>query len=117
MPDAEKDAPESSWNYRVTRTRVDGEYVFEIREVYYTHGQPHSWSRDPIAPYGESWHELGEDLVKMQRAISMPVFDLTGDKPRDMSLKEMVRTRTEKPWEPPTDPGSDPVIRGPGPIA
>ena len=74
----------------MTRTKVAGEYVFEIREVYYTDGQPHSWSRDPIAPYGESWHELGDDLMKMQRALSMPVLDLAGGKPREMTLEEMV---------------------------
>lgn len=86
-------APESSWNYRVTRTKVDGEDVYEIREVYYTYGQPHSWSRDPIAPHGESWHELAEDIVKMQRAVAMPVLDLIGDKPRDMTSKERARSR------------------------
>lgn len=93
MPSVEGGVPETSWNYRVTRTKIDGEYVFEIREVYYTHGQPHSWSRDPIAPHGESWHELAEDLVKMQSAVSVPVLDLTGDKPRDMTIAEMVRSR------------------------
>lgn len=98
IPPGQDDAvPKSSWNYRVTRTKVDGEYVFEIREVYYTYDQPHSWSSDPIAPYGESWHELAEDLVKMQRAVSQPVLDLTGDKPRDMTLKEMVRSRVIPP--------------------
>lgn len=97
MPNAENGTPESSWNYRVTRTKVDGEYVFAVREVYYTYGQPHSWSRDPIAPHGESWHELAEDLVKMDRAVSQPVLDLTGDKPRDMTLREMVRTRVTSP--------------------
>lgn len=86
---------ETSWNYRVTRTKEDGEFVFAVREVYYTHDQPHSWSEDPIAPHGESWHELAEDIVKMQRAVALPVFDLTGDKPRDMSIKEQVRTRVK----------------------
>lgn len=75
--------PESGWNYRVTRTKVHGEYVFEIREVYYTNGQPHSWSCDAIAPYGESHYELAGDLAKMQRAVSEPILDLTGDKPRE----------------------------------
>lgn len=95
---ADKDAaPASSWNYRVTRTKVDGEDVYEIREVYYTYGQPHSWSRDPIAPHGESWHELAEDIVKMQTAVSRPALDLTGEKPRDMSIKEQVRSRITPP--------------------
>ncbi len=101
---AEKDvAPASSWNYRVTRIKVDGEDVYEIREVYYTHGQPHSWSADPIAPHGESWHELAEDIVKMQSAVSRPALDLTGEKPRDMTVTEMVRSRVTSPAETKSD--------------
>ncbi len=91
------DAPESHWNYRVTRTLVDGQYVFEIREVYYTNGEPHSWSADPSAPSGETWHELVEDTVKMDRAVSLPCLDLTGDKPRALTIKEALRERVDPP--------------------
>lgn len=77
-----------TWNYRVTRTRVPdgcvggGEDMYEIREVYYDDDKAIvSWSQDPIAPFGESWREVAEDLVRMQRAVVLPVVDLTGEKP------------------------------------
>lgn len=90
-----------SWNYRVTRTHVttpDGpQNVYEIREAYYDeNGQVTSWSENPIAPYGETWHELAEDLVKMQRAISMAIIDLTGEKPIEVSLREVDTTSLAK---------------------
>lgn len=88
----------STWNYRVTMTRGVDEDVYQIREVYYDDdGQPSSWSTDPITPLGESWQELAEDLVKMQRAVSVPALDLTGEKPREMTLKEMVASGHRRP--------------------
>lgn len=89
--------PESHWNYRVTRTVVDDEYVFEIREVYYDHGEPNAWTEEAIAPHGDSWHELADDLVKMQRAVSLPVLDLTGEKPREMTASERAQSRLTWP--------------------
>lgn len=89
--------PASHWNYRVVRTKEGDEYVFDVREFYYENGQIAAWSRDPIAPGGESWHELADDLVKMQRAVSEPIIDLTGDKPREMSGKERAHSRVNPP--------------------
>ena len=86
--------PESYWNYRVCRTRNEvGDFVYDVREVHYTYGQPHSWSAEAQAPMGADWHEVSEDIIKMMRASSEAVLDLTGEKPRDMTLKEMVRSR------------------------
>lgn len=82
----------TTWNYRVTVTREpDGlggtEEVFAIREVYYNEaGRPISWSEQAIAPVGDSWKSVADDLAKMGRAVGIPVLDLTGERPVDRPL-------------------------------
>jgi len=69
-----------SWNYRVTRERVehDGEvsHLYEIREVYSdANGQPQSISTCSIAPMGESIAELSRDLDRMREALDRPIVE------------------------------------------
>ena len=79
------------WNYRVVRdVRVDpdGEEVatYDIHEVYYhDDGTIRGWSKDPIAPHGESWAECGDDHARMGRALTLPVVDVSTGEPREMT--------------------------------
>jgi hypothetical protein len=72
-----------SWNHRITRRRVppDGEHLYEIREVYYDGaGKAMSWTEHPIAPSGETWQELFDELSKMSRVVTHPILDIdTGE--------------------------------------
>lgn len=86
-----------SWNYRVTKTLVpmgdrevyENHEIFEIREVFYKDdGSIRAWSRDAVKPFGESLAELRDDLVKFDRAIQMPIIDLSGPEPVEIPLGE-----------------------------
>ena len=68
-----------SWNYRVIRQKhfVNGrfEYSYAIREVYYNEDES-IWaiSAEPMAPGGETFMELDEDLKHMREALSLPLL-------------------------------------------
>lgn len=72
----------TTWRYCITRERVDDETeAFAIREVYTHPDGGLSWSADPIAPHGETWWEIADDVVRMAGAISGRMLDLTLDPP------------------------------------
>lgn len=49
-----------SWNYRVIRAQ-DG--TLAIHEVYYDEaGKPRAYTEDPVAPMGETYWELLQDM-------------------------------------------------------
>ena len=69
----------SHWNHRVTKATIDGETVYEIREVYYdlpTTSDGIGWTQDASAPYGETLDELRQDLERMLAALDKPVIDI-----------------------------------------
>jgi hypothetical protein len=73
------------WNNRVVRTTVDDTEKYEIHEVYYdANDKIEAWTRDAVAPYGETLEELREDILHMLRAVdNAPVLnaeDLPGGK-------------------------------------
>lgn len=68
----------TTWNYRICReTLGDGSPHMSIREVFYDKdGKVEGWSADPIAPAGETWMEISDELAKMSAAIGHPALDL-----------------------------------------
>ena len=44
----------SHWNYRRTVQLVDGEELWDIRELYYHDGAVTMWTSDPASPHGET---------------------------------------------------------------
>lgn len=72
----------TTWRYCITREHVDdGSDAYAVREVYTHPDEGLSWSTDPIAPHGETWWEIADDIAKMSRAVSGRVLDLTLDPP------------------------------------
>lgn len=70
-----------SWNYRVTRERVEAEegttYEYAIREVYYrADGSVKAWSVEPVTARGDSWRGVVDDLALMGRYLNAHVLDL-----------------------------------------
>lgn len=65
------------WNYRVIRKQVEIDYYqYEIHEVYYDDdGTIESWTEQPIAPFGESFLELQNDLNYMAKATQKPILE------------------------------------------
>lgn len=65
------------WNYRMTVQKVDGEEVWDIRELHYdAEDRVIGWTADPVGPHGSSWRELREDLLRMSKVVGKPAFDL-----------------------------------------
>jgi hypothetical protein len=83
------------WNYRVIYDEAalpDGETegYFTIRETYYDEdGRINSWTAGPCHPQGETWIELGNDLALFERAIGLPIVDVTSGKAVERSMKDM----------------------------
>jgi hypothetical protein len=58
------------------RKYKDGTFSYGIHEVYfYESGKIDSWTRDEIAPYGETLEELTEDFKFQKEALHRPVLD------------------------------------------
>jgi hypothetical protein len=64
-----------SWNYRVMT--LDGGQSYEIHEVYYdSAGKPHTYTMNPVKPFGENLRELRQDLMWMLKSLDEPVLTL-----------------------------------------
>ena len=70
------------WNHRVVKRewkRADGsiEVVYQIHEVFYDKvgAKADSITLEPIAPLGETLHELREELERMHRAVTLAICD------------------------------------------
>lgn len=69
------------WNYRATRESIpvapDSEetvYRYAIRELFYDKdGNVNGWSDEEVAPTGDTWNELVEDLNRI--ALASRIFD------------------------------------------
>lgn len=65
-----------TWNYRVAVETVRGTQRFTIVEVYYNDaGDVESWT-ESVAPCGDDWQDLADDLDNMRAALTLPVFEL-----------------------------------------
>jgi hypothetical protein len=72
----------SSWNYRMTKRVVDGQPVFEVREVYYDDGgRINGWTKDPATLAGDTKMELMGVVSRMSSCIGAAVVDI--DEPTD----------------------------------
>lgn len=82
MKDLGLDAPRT-WHYALSREQTDdGEYFFEVREVYLDdQGELSTWSKDPVRAGGETWNEAVDDLARYTSAMGRLVLDLTVDPP------------------------------------
>lgn len=67
----------SGWNYRVIRKKIErsDDYMYGIHEVWYDdNDQIDGWT-DEIAPYGESFLELKNNLNYMIKATQKPILE------------------------------------------
>lgn len=71
----------TTWRYCITREAAEGGIQYAVREVYTDDNGALSWSADPVAPHGETWLEIADDLAKMVAAINGRLLDLTLDPP------------------------------------
>ena len=93
----------SYWNYRVIYTKHGNDNIFQIHEVYYNADDSiHAWSKNAIAPMGESLKELKGDIKHFLEAFEKPVLELILDDGKDVKrdylkpLEEVERRRREK---------------------
>lgn len=71
-----------TWRYVFARDQIDTEDRFTVRELYTDHETGAlSWSTEPIAPHGETWAELADDLIRMEQCFGQDMLDLTLDPP------------------------------------
>lgn len=82
------------WNYGFTRRMGEGEYVYELREMYFA-GEDEttglSWSENAIAAGGPTLMAAWDDLATMGRALGRGVWDLDAREwvsPRDARRQE-----------------------------
>lgn len=71
-----------SWNHRVVDMTAenDGEPLFELREVYYTYGEPIGHGEPSVM--SETMEGLIEVIDRMKKALDQPVLkpeDFKGD--------------------------------------
>ena len=66
-----------TWQYRVMRWLGDLGYGYGIYEFYGIDG----WTKDSMAPYGETLAELRADYELMAEAFRLPVLDWKTGKP------------------------------------
>lgn len=79
----------SDWNYRLTVRTCDDAELWEVREIYYDdEGNVKAWSKDAVAPGGESWQECSKDISRMLYVISLPAYDLDASRWCDRERKE-----------------------------
>ena len=68
----------SHWNYRVIRkhhTETDS-VTYHIHEVYYRDdGNIESWTQEPVAPMGETFDELREDIRYFLHAFRRSILE------------------------------------------
>ena len=53
-----KTIKETTWNYRVLVTKIEDDYVYSIREVYYQGNKPTAWTESESSPFGLSLEEI-----------------------------------------------------------
>lgn len=68
----------TTWNYRGCIERTDDGPIFTVREVYYGPNGALSWTAEPCYPQADSWKDLCEELILMERgAMATPYLDIT----------------------------------------
>ena len=74
---APADARPAYWNHRMTVQVVDGEELWDVRELYYdADDNVVGWTAEPVGPHGETVEELRSDLARFQRVAAKPAFDI-----------------------------------------
>ena len=67
-----------SWNHRVMKhEKADGDDDwYQIHEVYYdSKREPGSWTKEGIAPGGNTLEELRDELIKMLEATEKEILN------------------------------------------
>lgn len=84
IPDEEAPGPQpdisGGWNYRLVRKKHEvGDEVREvvgIHEVFYGEdGEPHSCTKERVAPMGRDGEDLAKDFARMEQAFDKEVLD------------------------------------------
>ena len=60
--------PQHTWDYRV----LEHDGFFAVHEVYYTDGQAHTCTVDPVAVAGNDADDLRNELAHMAEAFTKP---------------------------------------------
>lgn len=72
-----------TWNHRVVRSEIFGEFSYGIHEVNYNEdGSFLSMTRDPIHLYDSTWSELFDVWMVMALAFDKPTIDEAGNEVR-----------------------------------
>jgi hypothetical protein len=96
MTDHPSEEVTTTWQYCIVRDRREGEVFYTVREVYFEHGQPSSWTADGVDPFGSTREEIFRCLADMMGAtVRMKVLDLTGEKPEFILIAEADRRDRE----------------------
>lgn len=68
------------WNERViVRTDEQGNQQYAIHEVFYENYRPTNWTKEPVAPIGDSFDELREAVEHFRSALDAPIlFEVKG---------------------------------------
>lgn len=70
-----------TWNYRIIKHEENNEFYYMIHEVFYNNkGKSDSWTKEGIAPFGETLFMLKKDYKQMAEAFSHPVLEIKKNK-------------------------------------
>ncbi len=64
-----------TWNHRIMRRKIRGEDFFAIYEVFYEGKKVDGWTKDEMAPSGDTLKDLKENYEQMRGAFKAPVLD------------------------------------------
>jgi hypothetical protein len=83
----------TTWRYVFAKDERDGEVTWTVRELYTgADGSVLSWTAEPVAARGDTWQELAEDLIRMEKAFgAREALDLTADPPGLRPVKGLGR--------------------------
>lgn len=74
-----------SWNHRVIReiheVGSERQLDYGVHEVFYgDDGSPSSWTKEPVAIFGDTFKGAAEVYMQMAGAFMLPILEVIGDK-------------------------------------
>lgn len=81
------------WDYRVIKNEDENESWYQIHEVYYhKDGKIKCISKDPMNPFGNTMHELKQDMRYMRLACRRPYLKMK-------DLDEYFNSTEKRDWD------------------
>jgi len=66
----------SGWNHRVMKRKDGDDDWYQIHEVYYDSKlEPNSWTKEGIAPGGNTLEELRDELIRMIKSLDKEILE------------------------------------------